>query len=155
MSALVRADIGDVAVQVDRSTPFPSVQLSGGRLRTTRFVAFHSVAPTPGAVPQWLHDIGTLDRWCENRESGPVIVAGDFNSTLDHSAFRAAVNGCEDAAERTGNGLTGTWPTRLPRALGTQIDHVLVTGGVTVGSFFVHDVPGSDHRAVLSRLLLL
>jgi endonuclease/exonuclease/phosphatase (EEP) superfamily protein YafD len=154
VSTLTRADLGDVTATIDRSTPFPSVELRGGGLGSTRFVAFHSVAPTPGDVPQWSHDLGTLDRWCANRDAGQVIIAGDFNATLDHAVFRDAISGCLDAAERTGNGLTGTWPTRLPRAVGTQIDHVLATGGVTVESFAVHDVPGSDHRAVLSRLLL-
>jgi endonuclease/exonuclease/phosphatase (EEP) superfamily protein YafD len=154
VSALTRIDLGDVTATIDRSTPFPSVELRGGGLGSTRFVAFHSVAPTPGDVPQWSHDLGTLDRWCANRDAGQVIIAGDFNATLDHSVFRDAISGCLDAAERTGNGLTGTWPTRLPRAVGTQIDHVLATGGVTVESFSVHDIPGSDHRAVLSRLLL-
>ena len=48
----------------------------------------------------------------------------------------------------------GTWPDRFPRWLGPQIDHVLVTGGVTAETFSVHDIPGSDHRAVLTRLRL-
>jgi endonuclease/exonuclease/phosphatase (EEP) superfamily protein YafD len=154
VSALTRTDVGEVTATVDRSTPFPSVELRGGRLGRTRFVAFHSVAPTPGSVGQWRDDLGTLGRWCANRDAGPVVVAGDFNATLDHSVFRDAMLGCADAAADTGNGLVGTWPTRLPRVLGPQIDHVLVGGGVTAETFSVHDVPGSDHRAVLSRLLL-
>jgi endonuclease/exonuclease/phosphatase (EEP) superfamily protein YafD len=155
VTAAVRSDVGDVAVQVDRSTGFPSVEISGGRLGTLRFVAFHSIAPTPGEIPEWSSDLGTLGRWCADREAGPVILAGDFNATLDHSIFRSAIEGCTDSAERTGEGLIGTWPTRLPRWLGTQIDHVLVTGGITPESFSVHDVPGSDHRAIVTRLLLL
>jgi hypothetical protein len=154
VTAIVRADLGDVSVRVDRETPFPSVEISGGALGAVRFVAFHSVAPTPGAVPQWRHDLATLDRWCADRGSGPVIIAGDFNATLDHSVFRDAITGCADSAERTGNGLVGTWPDRFPRWLGPQIDHVLVTGGVTAETFSVHDIPGSDHRAVLTRLRL-
>ncbi len=131
VTAAVRADLGDVAVQVDRSTGFPSVTVSGGGLGTLRFVAFHSVAPTPGAVPQWRSDLAAVGRWCADPQSGPVIVAGDFNSTLDHSVFRSATTGCTDAAERAGEGLVGTWPSRSPRWLGTQIDHVLVRGGIT------------------------
>jgi endonuclease/exonuclease/phosphatase (EEP) superfamily protein YafD len=83
-----------------------------------------------------------------------VIVAGDFNATLDHSVFRSAIAGCADAAEQAGEGLTATWSTRWPRWLGPQIDHVLVTGGITTETLSVHDVPGSDHRAVLTRLRL-
>jgi endonuclease/exonuclease/phosphatase (EEP) superfamily protein YafD len=154
VTAVTRAELGDVTVQVDRSTPFPSVEVSGGALGDVRFVAFHSVAPTPGDVPQWRSDLATLGRWCADRQSGPVIVAGDFNATLDHAVFRDAMQGCADAAERTGEGLVGTWPNRFPRWLGPQIDHVLVTGGITPESLSVHDVPGSDHRAVLTRLRL-
>ncbi len=154
VTAAVRSDLGEVAVQVDRSTGFPSVEVSGGGLGDVRFVAFHSIAPTPGDVPQWRSDLATLDRWCPDRQSGPVIIAGDFNATLDHSVFRGAITGCADAAERVGEGLVGTWSSRLPRWIGPQIDHVLVTGGITPETLSVHDIPGSDHRAVLSRLRL-
>ena len=154
VTAATRDDLGDVTAQVDRSTPFPSVEVSGAGLGDVRFVAFHSVAPTPGDVPQWSSDLATLDRWCADRQSGPVIIAGDFNATLDHSVFRSAITGCADAAEQTGDGLVGTWTTRFPRWLGPQIDHVVTTGGITAETLSVHDVPGSDHRAVLTRLRL-
>jgi endonuclease/exonuclease/phosphatase (EEP) superfamily protein YafD len=154
VTAAVRSDLGDVTAEVDRSTGFPSVQVSGAGLGTVRFVAFHSIAPTPGEIPEWSHDLGTLDRWCLDRQSGPVIVAGDFNATLDHSVFRSAIEGCSDAAERAGGGLVATWPSSAPRWMGAQIDHVLVTGGITAETFSVHDIPGSDHRAVVTRLLL-
>ena len=150
----MRADFGDVTVQVDRSTNFPSVELTGGELGALRFVAFHSVAPTPGETADWGRDLATLDRWCANRQIGPAIVAGDFNATLDHSVFRDAITGCADAAERTGEGLVGTWPSRFPRFVGPQIDHVLVTRGITPETLSVVDLPGSDHRAVVTRLRL-
>jgi endonuclease/exonuclease/phosphatase (EEP) superfamily protein YafD len=153
ITAIMRVDVGDVTVQVDRSTPFPSVEVSGGALGALRFVAFHAVAPKPGDTPQWQSDLATLNRWCKDG-TGPAIVAGDFNATLDHSVFRAAIRGCADAAERTGDGLVATWPSRFPRWLGPQIDHVLFTGGIAAQTVSIHDVPGSDHRAVLTRLRL-
>jgi endonuclease/exonuclease/phosphatase (EEP) superfamily protein YafD len=64
------------------------------------------------------------------------------------------VTGCADATERTGEGLVATWPTRFPRWFGVQIDHVLVTGGITAETTTVHDIPGSDHRAIVTRLRL-
>jgi endonuclease/exonuclease/phosphatase (EEP) superfamily protein YafD len=152
VAVATRDDLGDVTAQVDRSTPFPSVEVSGAGLGDVRFVAFHSIAPIPGDLPQWRSDLGTLDRWCG--QSGPAIIAGDFNATLDHSVFRSAISGCADAAEQAGEGLVGTWNTRWPRWVGAQIDHVLVTGGITAETLSVHDVPGSDHRAVLTRLRL-
>lgn len=154
VTAAARTDMGDLTVQVDRSTPFPSVELSGGKLGDARFVAFHSHAPIPGDIPQWRSDLDTLGRWCADRQAGPVVVAGDFNATLDHSVFRDAMTGCVDAAERTGEGLVGTWPSRVPSWLEPQIDHVLVTGDITPEQVSVHDIPGSDHRAVFSRLRL-
>ena len=56
VTAATRTDLDEVAVQVDRSTPFPSVEVSGAGLGDVRFVAFHSVAPVPGDVPQWNSD---------------------------------------------------------------------------------------------------
>ncbi len=159
VTAGVRADLGgadpdDLTVRLDRSTTFPSVEVSGGGLGDLRFVAFHSVAPRLGDTPSWRADLAALGRWCADRESGPTIIAGDFNATLDHSVFRDGTAGCADAAARTGAGLVGTWPSRAPRWLGPQIDHVLVTGGITAESTSVHDIPGSDHRAVVTRLRL-
>jgi len=63
VTAAVRADLGDVAVQVDRSTGFPSVEVSGGALGTVHFVAFHSIAPTPGEIPEWSGDLGRIRSW--------------------------------------------------------------------------------------------
>ena len=79
-------------------------------------------------------------------------MAGDFNATLDHSPFRTGTAGCGDAAEQAGAGLIGTWPAGWPRPAGTQIDHVIATSDLTAESFEVHDVAGTDHRAVLARL---
>ena len=51
-----------------------------------------------------------------------------------------------------GDALVGTYPSGLPRWFGIQIDHVLVPAGTTTLDFGVHDVSGSDHRAVVARL---
>lgn len=148
VSALARADLGDVTAMVDTTTRFPSVVLTlpGG----LRFVAFHSIAPTADGVRQWRSDLAHVATWCA--APTPSIVAGDFNATLDHSPFRSGTAGCGDAAEQAGAGLVGTWPSRWPRALGTQIDHVVATPDMTAESFEVHDITGTDHRAVLTRL---
>jgi endonuclease/exonuclease/phosphatase (EEP) superfamily protein YafD len=150
VSALAHADLGDVAATVDAATPFPSVVLSGGGLGELRFVAFHSIAPTPAGIRQWRSDLAHVATWCA--APTPAIVAGDFNATLDHSVFRAGTAGCGDAAEQAGAGLVGTWPASWPRLVGTQIDHVIATHDLTADGFEVHDLPGTDHRAVLTRL---
>jgi endonuclease/exonuclease/phosphatase (EEP) superfamily protein YafD len=152
VTAVVADSMGDVDIRIGYETPFPYVEVTGGGLGTLHFVAFHSVAPTAGAVPQWREDLGLLARWCGG--SAPAVVAGDLNATLDHSALRVAISGCGDAAAQRGAGLSATWPTWAPSWLGPQIDHVLGTEGITAETFSVRDIPGSDHRAVLTRLRL-
>jgi endonuclease/exonuclease/phosphatase (EEP) superfamily protein YafD len=150
VTALVADHIGPVTSSVDMSTPFPTVEVTGGGLGAMRFVAFHAVAPRRGDVRQWRSDLETLARFCTNGR--PAIIAGDFNATLDHSVLRAATTGCSDAAAQLGQGLTPTWPTWAPGWFGPQIDHVIATDPIAAERFAVHEVAGSDHRAVIARL---
>jgi endonuclease/exonuclease/phosphatase (EEP) superfamily protein YafD len=154
VTAVVSDELGDVVVHIgDETSAFPYVEVTGGLLDEMRFVAYHAVAPVPGSVPDWNSDLALLSRWC----AGPVpaVVAGDFNATLDHSALRAGTAGCVDAAEQRGAGLIPTWgPSPTTRRFGPQIDHVFATDGITAETFEVHDVAGSDHRAVLTTLRL-
>jgi endonuclease/exonuclease/phosphatase (EEP) superfamily protein YafD len=152
VSALVAAHLGDVTVDVDETRPFPTVIIGGGGLGATRFVAYHAVAPRPGDVAQWSTDLGELTRYCAG--GTPAIVAGDFNATLDHSRLREVTAGCADAAAQLGRGLAPTWPSWLPTFLGAQIDHVLVTPPIAAEDLALHEVAGSDHRAVVVRLRL-
>ena len=54
-------------------------------------------------------DLATLDRWCADRQSGPVIIAGDFNDwgekldvpMTDCDLYRATVPGEEPTAAAT------------------------------------------------------
>ncbi len=158
VTAAVSARLGNVDVQVlhDTST-FPEVVVTGGQLGALRFVAFHSVAPTPGSVPNWVSDLEYLQRWCAG--GAPAVVVGDFNATLDHSALRSGTVGCGDAASQRGEGLTPTWgPYSMGPAvravIGPAIDHVFATTGIEARQYAVHDVAGSDHRAITSTLLL-
>jgi endonuclease/exonuclease/phosphatase (EEP) superfamily protein YafD len=154
VTAAVAARLGDVNFKIGHNTSsFPDVQMSGGALGAMRVIAFHSVAPVPGAVPEWRDDMGLLPTWCAGPT--PAIVAGDFNATLDHSLLRAGMVGCGDAASQRGDGLLSTWgPTDRTRAIGPQIDHVLATHGIEAASFEVVDLPGSDHHAILTTLRL-
>jgi endonuclease/exonuclease/phosphatase (EEP) superfamily protein YafD len=150
VTAVVADHLGDVRSSTWVATPFPRVELEGGGLGDVRFVAFHTLAPRRGDVPQWRSDVSLVSQWCADPR--PAIVAGDFNATLDHSVFRSAMTGCGDAAAQRGQGLTPTWPTWLPGWLGPQIDHVLATDPIVAETFEVREIAGSDHRAVLARL---
>lgn len=86
---------------------------------------------------------------------GPVrVLAGDFNSTLDHKALRRLVaKGYRDAAAATGKGLVGTWGPYAGRLIPpVTIDHILVDRRIGIGRVSVHGIPGTDHRAVFAEL---
>lgn len=113
--------------------------------------AVHPYPPiTRKAVGAWERELAALP--AAGRELR--LLAGDFNATLDHRAFRAVVDrGYVDAADATGQGLVPTWPDRGQR-LRLTIDHVLVDRRIAVEEVTVHRVAGSDHRAVIARLRL-
>jgi endonuclease/exonuclease/phosphatase (EEP) superfamily protein YafD len=103
-------------------------------------------------VSVWRDELARLPR--PNADERLQILAGDFNATLDHSAFRDLVDrGYADAAEETGEGLDPTWsspPTGPP----LTIDHIVVDSRCAIASYAVYDLPGSDHNAVLAEVIL-
>lgn len=114
-------------------------------------VAVHPIPPTTD-VAEWKKEMAGLPR---PDSSGPVrILAGDFNSTVDHATFRDLLGGgYTDAALNRGEGFAPTWPSSFfPPPV--TIDHVLVDPRVAVDSYRVLDVPRSDHHAVLAELTL-
>lgn len=119
-------------------------------------VAAHAVAPRQDDMDHWRESLTWLADQCA---SDDVIMAGDFNATVDNMD-RLGVDGgdlghCRDAAIATGTGAVGTWTTSFPPLLGTPIDHVLTTdawratGSVVLGSL---DASGSDHRPLVVQL---
>lgn len=147
-TVLVARRLGRVRTTVDEGTRFPSVVIM---LPTgLRVVAVHTEAPKPGEVRSWRRDVAALARWCH--DGPPTVVSGDLNATWDHAELRDAATGCTDAASSVGDGLTGTWPSFVPRALGAQIDHVLLARGPRATSVEIVNMLGSDHRALLARI---
>ncbi|WP_350349508.1 endonuclease/exonuclease/phosphatase family protein [Agromyces sp. G08B096] len=122
-----------------------------------RIVAVHAVAPIRWELRNWRSDLDYLAGLCTGED---VILAGDFNATLDHFAGRGVDGGdlgrCSDAARAGGAAGLGTWPTDLPPVLGSPIDHVLATPNWEVASFRVlgeFDDAGSDHRPIVATLV--
>ncbi|MGH2980872.1 MAG: endonuclease/exonuclease/phosphatase family protein [Solirubrobacterales bacterium] len=128
-----------------------TVRLPGARVEVS---CVHPVAPTAsGSVGLWRN---TLDALPRAEPGGPLrILAGDFNATLDHDALRDLIaSGYRDAADAEGAGLDFTWPVGRPFPPLIAIDHVLADERIGVSDFEVHDVPGSDHRAITVALSL-
>jgi len=156
---LVSVDLGEYAVDesVRTTSVLPTVLARPVDGSGPTILAVHALAPIPPMLPGWQQDLVSLAAACA---SGDVILAGDFNATLDHMSGLPRADGgtlgrCADAADATGNAAVGTWPTILPPLLGGPIDHVMaspewrVTGMRVIQS---HDGLGSDHRPVLAQL---
>lgn len=114
----------------------------------------HPLPPVPGQVSLWKRELGRVKDTVAAQHTGPMVVAGDFNASQDHAAFRAilAAGGLQDAARRANESRRPTWPTEGPLLPPfVQIDHVLVRD-FSVREVRFLDLPGSDHRAVLADL---
>jgi endonuclease/exonuclease/phosphatase (EEP) superfamily protein YafD len=155
VSSVLGAYTADEAVMTTRVLPTIVATPVDGTGPT--IIAVHSVAPLPDQHENWLADLDWLAAACDTPN---VIMAGDFNSTLDHytglgSSPDAALGDCVDAASVTDNAAVGTWPTAIPALLGAPIDRVLATENWRVTGMRVilsHDNHGSDHRPVLAQL---
>jgi len=119
-------------------------------------VAVHAVAPRAAYMDDWSEDLRWLGDQCA---VDGVILAGDFNATVDHMAGLGVDGGtlgrCRDAASQTGNGAVGTWSTGVPALLGAPIDHVMVSDGWRVTGSVVLRAPddvGTDHRPIVVQL---
>ena len=124
----------DVA-PVRKAQPTALLELPGGE--AVELVCVHPSAPAlrrDGAV-RWRAELAVLPP-----PGGlPRVLAGDFNATIDHAAFRDVLRlGYADAAREAGKALTPTWGPRKGAVLECS----------------VHAIPGSDHRAVCAAIQL-
>ena len=133
-----------------------------------RVVCVHLHAPKPpwerSRVTLWRHELADLASFrapagpTGESDDGvpPVILAGDFNSTVDHGEFRRLLrSGFADAALRVGKGLVPTWGSRPGTGPGLlTLDHVLVDPRCAGRGVRVFRLPGSDHRALYAEIAL-
>ncbi|NJP51123.1 endonuclease/exonuclease/phosphatase family protein [Streptomyces sp. SBST2-5] len=115
----------------------------------------HPMPPVPGQTALWQRELARLRDLAAADRTIPTVMAGDFNASQDHAAFRALLDtGLYDAARLTGQDRTPTWPSHTTPAFGAQIDHVLVTDDFTATRTRFLDLPDTDHRALLTDLTL-
>ena len=158
-SLLMSVDLGQYSVDTDHRTTnvLPTVVAVPADGSGPTIIAVHAVAPIPGQLNHWKLDLRWLADACDG---GNTIMAGDFNSTIDHFSGLAATPGaalgnCFDAATSTKNAAVGTWPVALPPLLGAPIDHVMATSDWQVTGMRViesQDASGSDHRPIVVQL---
>jgi endonuclease/exonuclease/phosphatase (EEP) superfamily protein YafD len=119
-------------------------------------VAVHLESPVD--IVGWRADLAALPTMLREADAwagaGAVMVAGDFNSTLDMRPFRNGLAGYADAVRQAGAGYPATFPNlRRGTVPLFVIDHVLTlrctaTGAHTAG------IAGSDHRALVTEIQL-
>ena len=106
-------------------------------------------------MPEWRDELSALPA-VAGPGGLPVVFAGDFNSTVDHAAFRRLLRrGYADAASQAGTGLLPTWgPVPGGQRAVLTIDHILTDPRCAVLASSVHPLPGTDHRALFARIRL-
>jgi endonuclease/exonuclease/phosphatase (EEP) superfamily protein YafD len=124
------------------------------RGHAVRLQLAHPMPPLPGQLDAWRQELGQLRDFAA-ATGAPTVLAGDFNASQDHAAFRAILDtGLRDAARLAGSYRTPTWPARTAPAIGAQIDHVLVSADFSASDARFLDLAGTDHRALLVDITL-
>lgn len=130
--------------------PYAEVQRPEGAFRVK---AIHTRQPIVSASG-WRRDLEAIRAWqLAQSADQPLVLAGDFNASQSHPAFRSMLDGLTDAHRATGGGWVRTWPQgrRIPPFV--QLDHVLGRG-VTAVDAGVTPVRGTDHAAVWATVTL-
>ena len=120
--------------------------------------AVHLAGPWPKPIEGWHADYAVIPSWLTDLATqagqAPIILGGDFNSTIDMESFRQLLtNGYRDSAEQAGAGRQFTYPSnkRYPPLIG--IDHILTRNATAVTTSTV-EVPKTDHRALLATIMV-
>nr|WP_229851577.1 endonuclease/exonuclease/phosphatase family protein [Streptomyces parvulus] len=115
----------------------------------------HPMPPLPDQVGLWRGELDALRDAVAGDGGTPTVVAGDFNASQDHAAFRRILDtGLSDAARLSGADRTASWPARTSPAFGVQIDHVLVSEDFAARGARFLDLADTDHRALVVDLTL-
>lgn len=115
----------------------------------------HPKPPLPRQVSLWRRELGRLRDFAARYEDAPLVLAGDFNATQDHAAFRRLIDtGLRDAARLAGRDREPSWPSRTTPVFGAQIDHVLVSRDFAASDARFLRLDGTDHRALVVNITL-
>jgi endonuclease/exonuclease/phosphatase (EEP) superfamily protein YafD len=136
------------------SQPTARLDLPSGR--SVQLICVHPHPPSPPwsrlAARRWRGELAALPP----PGDPPVIIAGDYNATLDHAQFRRLLRlGHVDAASQAGNGLVPTWgPEPRGRLALLALDHILIDPRCAVLATSAYPLPSSDHRALYAEFRL-
>ena len=101
------------------------------------------------SVRRW-NESEAVTRWLAT-QTGPVVVAGDFNTPAESPIYRRYWAGYPDAFRVAG---LGYGYTHLSPKSELRIDHLLTGGGITCTDCKVGPACGTPHRPILADLVL-
>ncbi|GAA4429147.1 hypothetical protein GCM10023169_31110 [Georgenia halophila] len=149
---LVSSTLGEYAQAESPATEFGSVRAEPASGVGPVLVVVHAVPPLREQHERWRADLETILELCSDSGPGGLVLAGDFNATLDHAPMQD-LGRCADAGVAAEVGGVSTWPTRLPELVGSPIDHVLVdTEAYETTQGRVVERGESDHRGLVMRI---
>lgn len=122
---------------------------------TFTMLAVHPRAPGSRNHDDWAAELETLKEALAGI-SGPVVVAGDLNTTRDHRVFREIeAQGYDNAADEAGSGFAPTFRQGNEMRPLVVIDHVLERDtGMSATRTQTVVIPGADHRALVATYAL-
>ncbi len=112
-----------------------------------------AVHPPSPLHPQWRDDLDTIGRRSGTIDA-PLLVAGDFNASYWHPAFRDLLrSGLTSAHIANDRGWSMSWPTGRVFPAFVRIDHALTNERLVSTDVVDFTVPGSDHRGFVVTIL--
>ena len=116
----------------------------------------HAVSPVgANRREEWIADLDHLGSLAA-AERHPTVLAGDFNATWGHRAFRRLLDtGLTDGAAARGKAYQMTWTRGRPLPHLVRIDHVLTSPGLAVTRIELGKGTGSDHRPLIADIAVL
>ncbi len=112
-----------------------------------------AVHPPSPLHPQWRADLDTIERRSSTIDA-PLLVAGDFNASYWHPAFRDLLrSGLSSAHIANDRGWSMSWPSDRPFPALVRIDHALTNDGLVSTDVVDFAVPGSDHGGFVVTIL--
>jgi endonuclease/exonuclease/phosphatase family metal-dependent hydrolase len=142
----------------DSQFVMPTVRLRAGdgdRSASVDVTVVHAKPPVDAGVTRWRQDLEALGKVASR--PGNVVLIGDFNATYDHAEFRQLLAGdggrpLADVGVAAGSRLIPTWPMDSLPLPGIMIDHIVTSTEILGSAYAVHQVPGTDHAAVVATL---
>ncbi len=132
-----------------------------GTTATLNLTNVHALPPVDERIGQWRSDLDKVAR--QASRAGSQLLVGDYNATYDHSEFRALLDTdlagqdgrkLVDVGTASGGRFSPTWPMEGPPLPGIVIDHMVTSPRISSSDYSVHQIPGSDHAAIMARLVI-